>query len=118
MQSVLVVEDDSIFAMALAKHLIGAGFVVETAADTFAALDMINARNYDMLLLDLAMPSGKPSGLSFARMVRYRRPSSRMIFVTGYPELADVVCQLPGKVFTKPVELDAIVSEIRSQLSH
>lgn len=116
MHSVLVVEDDPTFAGAIAAYLTLAGFDVDVATDTFAALNMVEARNYDMLILDLVMPSGKPSGLSLARMVGYRRPRSRIIFITGYAELADVAAQLPGKLFTKPVDLDAVVSEIRSQL--
>lgn len=81
------------------------------------ALNKVKARSFDMFVLDLAMPSRMPSGLSFALMTRRQQPSSHIIFITGYPELADVISQLPGKVFTKPVELDAIVAEIRSQLA-
>lgn len=94
-----------------------AGFEVEVASDTIAALNKVEARQYDMLLLDLAMPKGRPSGLSLARMLRYRHPRLHMIFLSGYPELADIAAQLPGKVFTKPVELDIIVTEIREQLA-
>jgi ActR/RegA family two-component response regulator len=50
-------------------------------------------------------------------MLRYRQPRARIIFVTGYPDLAAVAAELPGKVFTKPVDLDAVASEIRSQLA-
>ena len=117
MQSVMVVEDDPTFARTVEAHLMRAGFEVEVARDTIVALNMLEARSFDMFVVDLAMPSGKPSGLSFARMVRYQRPSSHIIFITGYPELADVIAQLPGKVFTKPVDLDAVAVEIRSQLA-
>jgi DNA-binding NtrC family response regulator len=116
-QSVMVVEDDPAFARAVEAYLTRAGFEVEVARDTFAALDRVETRNFDMLVVDLARPSGKPSGLSFARMVRYRQPRSHIVFITGYPELAQVVDQLPGKVFTKPVDLEAVASEIRSQLA-
>ena len=117
MQSVMIVEDDPTFAEALESYLTHAGFEVEVATDTMDALNKVEARRFDMLVLDLAMPSGKPSGLSLARMVRYRKPDSRMIFVSGYPELASLAADLPGKVFTKPVEFEAIASEIRSQLA-
>lgn len=117
MQSVMVVEDDPAFAAAVEGYLTRAGFDVEIATDTFAALNKVEARDFDMLIVDIAMPSGMPSGLSFARMVRYRQPRSRFIFISGYKELAGVAAELPGKVFAKPVDLDVIVSEIRSQLA-
>jgi CheY-like chemotaxis protein len=117
MQSVLVVEDDPTFARTVEAHLMRAGFDVEVARDTIVALNLVEARRFDMFVVDLAMPSGKPSGLSFARMVRYQRPSAHIIFITGYPELADIIAQLPGKVFTKPIDLDTVTSEIRAQLA-
>jgi CheY-like chemotaxis protein len=118
LHSVLIVEDDPTFARTVETHLMRAGFDVEVASDTMDALNKVEARRYDMFIVDLAMPSGKPSGLSFARMVRYQRPTSNMVFITGYPELAGVATQLPGKVFTKPVELDAVASEVRAQLAN
>jgi DNA-binding response OmpR family regulator len=118
MQSVLVVEDDPTFAQTVEAYLTRAGFDVDIAKDTMVALNMAQTRSFDIFVVDLAMPSGRPSGLSFALMVRYRRPSAHIIFITGYPELAGVVAQLPGKVFTKPVELEAVASEIRSQLAN
>lgn len=117
MQSVMVLEDDPAFAETIEACLTRAGFEVEIAPDTFAALTMVEARSFDMHLVDLAMPPGKASGLSFARMLRYRQPRSRIIFLTGYSDLAAVAAELPGKVFTKPVDLDAVASEIRSQLA-
>ena len=116
MPTVMIVEDDPVLAHAMEAHLERAGFVVEVTADTLEALNRVEARSFDMLVVDVAMPPGKPSGLSFARMLRYRRSHSRIIFISGYPELADVAAQLPGKVFTKPVDLDAMVSEMHSQL--
>jgi two-component system, response regulator RegA len=117
MQSVMIVEDDPAFARTVEAYLVRAGFAVEVAGDTMMALDRIGARSFDMFVVDVAMPPGKPSGLSFARMVRYQQPGAHIIFITGYAELADVIAQLPGTVFTKPLGLDAVASEIRSQLA-
>ena len=74
MPRVMVVDDDPIFAGTIEAHLKRAGFEVETAADSFAALDKLDARSFDVLLVDVNMPPGKPNGLSFARMARYRHP--------------------------------------------
>ena len=115
--TVLIVEDDPTFARAIETHLTRAGFDVETAADTRVALEKADARRFDMLVVDLAMPPGMPGGLTFARMVRSRQPRTHVIFLTGYADLADAVPRFSGKVFIKPVVLDEIVSEIRAQLA-
>ncbi len=112
----LIVEDDPEFAQTIKAYLARAGFAAEVAGGTMDALTKAGARAFDILLVDVAMPKGTPSGLAFARMVRYRQAGSRIIFLTAYPELADAAAQLPGKVFVKPVDLDEIVAEIRAQL--
>jgi two-component system copper resistance phosphate regulon response regulator CusR len=116
MQNILIVEDDLTFAGAAEAHLRRAGFAVEVAIDALAALDMVETRRFDMLVVGIGMPSGKLSGVNFARMVRWRQPRSQVIFVASHPELAAAVPRFSGKVFVKPLELDDIVSEIRSQL--
>ncbi len=114
---VMIVEDDLAFARAAEAHLTRAGFVVDIGTDAFDALNKVEAQRFDLLILDIAMPAGKPSGLSLARMIRHRKPDARIIFVTGYRDLANFAAQLPGKVFVKPIDLEALVLEMRSALS-
>jgi DNA-binding response OmpR family regulator len=117
MKGVMVVEDDAVFAAAVEDRLKQAGFDVEVAADTMIALSKIEQRHFDFVLVDVGMPQGKPSGLAFARMVRYRHPKAPIIFISGYPEVVEMVTQLPAKVFVKPVDLDEVVAEIEAQLA-
>jgi DNA-binding response OmpR family regulator len=72
MTCILVVEDDPAFAQATQSYLMHAGFDVEIAKDTVAALDRVDPCDFDLFVVDVAMPAGKPNGLSFARMVRHR----------------------------------------------
>jgi DNA-binding response OmpR family regulator len=117
MRSVLIVEDDLIFAQSIEAHLVNEGFEVEVAASTFTALDRLDARKFGMLLVDIGMPRGAPSGLSFARMARIRNPQAHIIFLTGYPELVKHAEQFGAKVFAKPIDLAAVAAEIDRQLT-
>jgi DNA-binding response OmpR family regulator len=112
----LVVEDDEIFAETMAIHLWREGFEVEVAADTLTALGYMDTRQFDMIVVDVTMPKSKPSGYSFAAMIRYREPATRIIFVSGDPALAEIAARLPATVFEKPVDLDMLVAEIHRQL--
>ena len=53
---ILVADDDSLNSTLLMVSLEEEGFAVETAADGQQALDRLNARPFDILLLDLLMP--------------------------------------------------------------
>lgn len=54
--SVLVVDDDSINRMLLSKRLEQEGHRVATAEDGREALEMLNAEQFDVVLLDVLMP--------------------------------------------------------------
>lgn len=117
MPSVLVVEDDAIFSEVVATYLWREGFDVEVAEDTLIALSQLDSRRFDVIVVDVGMPKGKPSGYSLAAMIRYRQPASRIIFLSGDPDLAEIAARLPATVLEKPVDLDALVAEIHRQLS-
>jgi len=68
-----------------------------------------------LLLLDIHMPPGNPHGPAFARMAKVRCPKLRIMYVTGYPDLAGIE-ELLGKVLVKPVELNFLADEIKAQL--
>jgi DNA-binding response OmpR family regulator len=117
MPRILVVEDDPAFAAAAESCLRHAGFDVEIASDTIEALDRVDARDFDLFVVDVTMPAGKPNGLSFARMMGYRRPGSPVIFMSAYAEMVDVISALPAKALAKSGDLEVLVSEIKSQLA-
>ncbi len=55
-QSILVVDDDPLVRKVLQKYLSNIGYNVETAEDGKGALEMLNSRQYDLVLTDLQMP--------------------------------------------------------------
>ena len=56
MSSVLVVDDDPMIRDHLARTLERAGFAAFTAADGVAALEVVERRHPDLIVLDVLMP--------------------------------------------------------------
>jgi signal transduction histidine kinase len=81
--SVLVVEDESALAAAVADALRDAGFSPETAHDGADGLARLAERQFDLVVCDLRMP--RVDGPAFYRAITESSPqmSRRVIFVTG-----------------------------------
>jgi CheY-like chemotaxis protein len=115
-RNILLVEEDEALRYAIAAHLSAAGLTVVAVGDAMAALAKLDDGRFDLLLTDVQLPGGRPHGLSLANMARhrYRIP---VIFITGHRELLDAEKFLPGKLFYKPLDLDALTAEIRRELA-
>ena len=113
---ILLVEDDEAFAYAATKALRDAGFTVFAATGSMKAMSLIDEERPDLLLTDVRLPEGEPHGLAFARIAQYRYPRLRVLYLTAYPELITLDGPEPlGKVLYKPIEVEALVNEVRAQ---
>jgi DNA-binding LytR/AlgR family response regulator len=77
------------------------------------ALDILEGADpVDLLLADIKFPPGQPHGFALAKMARAQDPSLAVLYLTGYPELAnrDPASEF-GKVLIKPVALATLVLE-------
>jgi len=81
--AVLVVEDETALAVAVADALTDAGYRVERAADGQEALERVAAEVFDLVICDLKMP--RVDGPSFYRVLSNIKPAlaRHVIFVTG-----------------------------------
>jgi two-component system cell cycle sensor histidine kinase/response regulator CckA len=82
-ESILVVEDETALANALAEALRDAGYAVVRAADGEEALAEVKTRQFDLVICDLKMP--RLDGKAFYRALAQAKPalSKHVIFVTG-----------------------------------
>jgi CheY-like chemotaxis protein len=81
--SILVVDDDDNVRRVTVKMLRGGGHTVEQASDGLAALELIRARPYDLLISDVVMP--RMGGLELSDKARKLRPEMAMLLASGYP---------------------------------
>jgi DNA-binding NtrC family response regulator len=119
---VLLVDDDPTYRQLLKNALHQPGLVVITAHETMDALSLFES-NSDILhvIVDLRMPLSKPNGLSFARMADFKRAGTKVILISGEPELlaADLLFTFEaekfGDVLAKDDGLPALVAKIRQR---
>jgi len=81
-RSILVVDDEADCRETIAGMLSANGFSVVTADGGDAALRLVDqGLQYDLLLVDFAMPG--MNGLELAQAIRVRRSSLPVVFFTG-----------------------------------
>jgi len=115
----LLVDDDVTVLAALQLYLEEAQFSVDTAASGFDALRRVEEERYDLVLLDQIMPG--MHGVEVLRLVRQTHSMSDLpiILLTAETEAnAESRARAFGvnDYITKPVEMDALVTRIETQL--
>ena len=113
---VLVVEDESSFVEALTIGLRREGFEVIVAVDGAEALDIFDATDPDIVLLDVMLP--KISGIDVCRQLR-KRTQVPIIMVTAKGAEIDTVVGLEvgaDDYVTKPYRLRELVARMRAVL--
>ena len=97
--SILVLEDDDLSRDMARGILRAAGFKVICARDFREAISHIKGRTkIDIALVDVMLPPGTPSGVSFARIVQTRRPSLKVIFMSAHARSQDLMRFDDGEV--------------------
>jgi PAS domain S-box-containing protein len=109
---VLLVDDDSAVREVTAAMLQGLGCDVVEAGSGGAALDLLeSATDYDLLVLDFAMPG--MNGAEVAREVRLRRPALPVLFVTGYADISALADVGEDRIVQKPFRDDELIVKAR-----
>jgi len=94
MKTILVVDDEAIVRDSIGDWLRTAGYQVETAETGEEALEMVEKKEYSILILDVRLP-GK-SGIQVLREVKASKPHIKSIIITAFPSegLADEAMKL------------------------
>jgi two-component system response regulator RegX3 len=114
--TVLVVEDEESFVEALTVGLKREGFRVQVAKDGAQALELFDAVEPDLVLLDVMLP--KVSGIDVCREIR-KRSKVPIIMVTAKGSEIDTVVGLEvgaDDYVTKPYRLRELVARMRAVL--
>jgi DNA-binding response OmpR family regulator len=114
---VLVVDDEPIVLDVLGRYLERDGFGVETASDGPAALDAIDRRRPDLVLLDLMLPG--IDGIEVCRSVRSREDGTAVIILTARGAETDRIAGLDlgaDDYITKPFSPREVMARVRAVL--
>jgi CheY-like chemotaxis protein len=79
---ILVVDDDEGVCKVIVAMLADAGFAISTASSAWAALDMLDHDEFDLMVTDMMLPEGL-DGLELVRYARARHPALKSLFVSG-----------------------------------
>lgn len=110
MGRLLLVEDDAVFAGAMARALRSRGFDVAVAGDAAAALACVGAQLPRFAVVDLKL--GEDSGLALIPELHAAVPSMRILLLTGYASIATAVEAIKRGAhdyLAKPVDADAVM---------
>lgn len=114
---ILIVEDEKKLARALQLELEYENYQVKMVHDGREALSMIQDHDYDLILLDVMLPS--LSGMEILRRIRNDEILTPVILLTARDETYDKVSGLDlgaNDYITKPFEIEELLARIRAQL--
>ena len=117
-EKVLVVEDNPKVRATVLRQLADLGYSTLQAEDGESALDLVRAGTpFDLLLTDVVMPGGM-TGYELAEQARSLRPGLRILFTSGYTELAAASTQpgRPGPLLSKPYRKRDLGKAVRAVL--
>jgi len=118
---VLVVEDDTVFAMLMRRLLVDLGYTVMLAGSVQAAIQQVSAstRPVQLVITDMIMPGG--SGRDLANYLAVSHPTVPVLFMSGYSarQLERTVAGRPaaGGLLEKPFTQDALARAVQDALA-
>jgi CheY-like chemotaxis protein len=114
---ILIVDDDEEVIRYMRATLSENGYNVTATTSGQQALNMIELRRPDLLILDLNMPG--PDGFEVLKLGRLRSPYLRTIVISGYLQGALLdAAKICGAIATlqKPITPEALVEKVREVL--
>lgn len=109
-ESILVIDDDTVFRRRLARAFSDRGFSVAEASNGSEALDCLEQERVSLVVLDLKLE--KESGLLILRQLREIDDSIRVVVLTGYGTITTAVDAVKAgavNYLTKPVDADTVL---------
>lgn len=114
---VLVVEDEKDLNSIICSKLVKEGYNVDACYDGQAALDYMEAENYDGAIMDIMIPN--KDGITVLREMRNAEIQVPVLFLTAKTETQDIVRGLDAGAsdyMTKPFEFSELMARLRVML--
>ena len=116
--SLLLVEDDDVFAHVIGRALRQRGLAVQHAATLDAATALLDEQDFDLAVLDLNL--GGHSSLPLIPVLKARFTGIRILVLTGYASIATAVDAIKlgaDNYLAKPADADEILAALGAEKS-
>ena len=113
-KQILLVEDESVFANAVRKHLSRKGYDINIAADLKSARLSIKENIPDLILLDMRLPDG--SGIDLLHEIKAKHKNTEILVMSAYGELEDAVSAMKlgaSDYLKKPIDLEELYVNVK-----
>ena len=111
--SVLLVDDEEQFLQVLSERLTNRGLQVSSVTSGEEAVAMVENKNFDAVVVDLAMPG--IDGIETTKKIKEKRPDLEIIILTGHATVKAGIeaMKLGAEDFLeKPVDLNVLLERI------
>jgi DNA-binding NtrC family response regulator len=115
---ILIIDDETAIRESLDTLLTLEGFAVSTAEDGPAGLELLSRNEYDLLLLDLALPG--ESGIDLLPRIVDMQPNLPVIMITAYGTVGNVVDAIRAgaeNFVQKPWDNEKLLADIRAAVA-
>jgi DNA-binding NtrC family response regulator len=112
---ILIIDDETAIRESLDTLLTLEGFMVSMAGDGPSGLEMLSRNEYDLLLLDLALPG--ESGIDLLPRIVEMQPNLPVIMITAYGTVGNVVDAIRAgaeNFVQKPWDNEKLLADIRA----
>ena len=113
-KQILLVEDESVFANAVRKHLLRKGYDINIASDLKSARLYVKENIPDLILLDMRLPDG--SGLDLLNEIKSKNTNTEILVMSAYGELEDAVSAMKlgaSDYLKKPIDLEELYINVK-----
>jgi DNA-binding NtrC family response regulator len=113
-ERILLVDDEEDFIRVLAERMEARGLRVDTAVSGAEGLDKVESKNFDAIILDLAMPG--IDGIETLKRMREQNPDLQIILLTGHATVdKGVEAMKLGAVdfLEKPADIEKLMTLIK-----
>ena len=116
---ILVVDDDEVVRLSYQRSLQAVHCNVEAVFNGQDALEALEHKNFDLVLLDLRMPG--MDGMSVLRAIKQTSPKIEVVVITGYPtvESAKEAVRLGAYDYlAKPIGPAEVINVANGAITH
>ena len=110
-----MVDDEEDFREILSERMASRGLEIDTAESGMRALEMVELKTYDAIILDLAIP--EMDGIETLQRLLKKQPSLQIIVLTGQATVEKGVAAVKmgaADFLEKPAEIESLVEKIEA----